>query len=285
MSEPKTEIFEHSGQKIPYRIVFDRHKTVRLRLDSAGCAVVKMPFSLPKDYAQKMLLKHFQWIVQKREETENISAKPETEEVFIFGKAFPVLVNPPSRSLTEKLRFFGYPAYFSAENLFQKAAPCLQTAHRSVHVTDSRILVSCANRQDPAKILLSWRKKSAELFLPYYYRELWNVFSEKTQNSCLCKGRKNNFLLSPPLLHIRNCKRCFGSCRVSAREGTSRIMLSQHLMGLPLEYAEFVILHEFCHLIHTDHSPHFYGLFDAVLPKNKIMRAGIQAWAKTHNSF
>lgn len=284
MSEPKTEIFESGGQKIPYRVVFDRHKTVRLRLDNAGCAVVKMPFFLPKEYAQKMLLKHFQWIVQKREELENISAKPETEEIYIFGKAFPVLVNPSNRGLTEKPHFFGYPAYFSAENLFRKAVPCLQTASRNVRIADSRVSVFCANGQDPSKILAAWRKKSAELFLSYYYGELWNVFSEKAQNGCLRRGIKN-FPPSPPPLHIRNCKRCFGSCRVSAKDGASRIMLSRHLMGLPLEYAEFVILHEFCHLIHTDHSPRFYELFDTVLPQNRIMRAGTQAWAKTHYPF
>ena len=62
-------------------------------------------------------------------------------------------------------------------------------------------------------------------------------------------------------------------------------MLSRQLMGLPLEYIEFVILHEFCHLIYANHSPKFYEIFDLLLPKHKILRQAIYQWSKNHYPF
>lgn len=281
MSEPKTEIFEHGGQKIPYRVIFDKHKTVRLRLDSAGCAVVKMPFSLPKDYAQKMLLKHFQWIVQKREETKNISAKPETEEIFIFGKAFEVIKSPVRRQ--EKLAFAAKNTYFNQERIFEYALPILQNGHKNICLTNTALYVQCRDDAEWLKIFAKWRKTTAQNFLAWYYRELWQVFTEKTARFLVQNKISTDFHRKLPPLTLRTCKRCFGSCKIVRKTGETGIMLSERLMGLPLEYTEFVILHEFCHLIFLNHSPAFYGLFDLVLPRHRILKASVNAWSKTHN--
>lgn len=285
MSEPKTQIFEHGGQKIPYRVIFDRHKTVRLRLDNASCAVVKMPFSLSKDYAQKMLLKHFQWIVQKQEEQKNISAKPETEEIFIFGRAFSVAASPSPRNFWEKLRFAAQNTYFNQEQIFLAALPAVQTAHPNICLTANTLHVQCRNSEDCLKKLAAWRKKSAQAFLPAYYERLWQVFREQSSRFLLQHRVHTAYHTCLPPLTIRSCRRTYGSCRISPKRQETGITLSAHLMGLPLEYIEFVILHEFCHLIFPDHSPRFYALFDCVLPRHKSLKAAANAWSKTHNPF
>lgn len=283
MSEPKTEIFEYGGQKIPYRVIFDKHKTVRLRLDSAGCAVVKMPFSLPKDYAQKMLLKHFQWIVQKREETENNSAHSETEEIYIFGKAFAVIKSPVRRR--EKLNFTAENTYFNQERIFEYALPILQNGHRHICLTNAELFVCCQSDDEWLKIFAKWRKSTAQAFLSWYYKELWQVFREQSARFLLRNNVTTAFHKTLPPLRIRACRRCFGSCRISPKKQETGIMLSSHLLGMPLEYIEFVILHEFCHLVFPNHSSGFYALFGEVLPAHKLLKSAINAWSRTHNPF
>lgn len=283
MSEPKTEIFEYGGQKIPYRVIFDKHKTVRLRLDSAGCAVVKMPFFLPKDYAQKMLLKHFQWIVQKREETENNSAVPETEEIYIFGKAFAVVKSPVRRR--EKLNFTAENTYFNQERIFEYALPILQNGHRHICLTNAELFACCQSDDEWLKIFAKWRKSTAQAFLSWYYKELWQVFREQSARFLLRNNVTTAFHKTLPPLSVRTCRRCFGSCRISPKKQETGIMLSSHLLGLPLEYIEFVILHEFCHLVFPNHSSGFYALFGEVLPAHKMLKTAINEWSKTHNPF
>ncbi len=56
-------------------------------------------------------------------------------------------------------------------------------------------------------------------------------------------------------LAIKNNRTNWGSCS-SARN----INLNMHLVGLPQELADFVIIHELCHLVYPNHSPRFHEL-------------------------
>ena len=56
---------------------------------------------------------------------------------------------------------------------------------------------------------------------------------------------------------VRNARTRWGSC--SARDDIS---LSIHLMKLPDELIDYVIIHELCHTIHKNHGPKFHKLLD-----------------------
>ena len=65
-----------------------------------------------------------------------------------------------------------------------------------------------------------------------------------------------------PTIKSRKMTSRWGSC--SPQKMT--IILSKSLIHKPLLCVNYVILHEFCHLIHPNHSPDFYNLVGSFMP-------------------
>lgn len=61
-------------------------------------------------------------------------------------------------------------------------------------------------------------------------------------------------------LSIRASRTRWGSC-----SGANHISLSLFLMTLPEHLRDYVILHELCHTVHHNHSPHFHALVDRLV--------------------
>lgn len=73
---------------------------------------------------------------------------------------------------------------------------------------------------------------------------------------------------------IRNSKTRWGSCST-----TGNINLSLHLMRLPTELIDFVILHELTHTIHKNHGPQFHALLDKICGgKERELNARLRAY-------
>jgi len=64
------------------------------------------------------------------------------------------------------------------------------------------------------------------------------------------------------LVSFRNNKTRWGSC---SRD--NRINLNIHLMRLPSQLREYIILHELCHTVHKHHQKAFWQLLDQVTEK------------------
>lgn len=83
---------------------------------------------------------------------------------------------------------------------------------------------------------------------------------------------KYKFLVNK--ISIRNSKTRWGSC-----SSTGNINLSLHLMKLPTELIDFVILHELTHTIHKNHGPKFHELLDKICGgKEKELNARLRAY-------
>ena len=65
-----------------------------------------------------------------------------------------------------------------------------------------------------------------------------------------------------PVLRIRNMETRWGSCL--PRKGI--ITLNKRLLEAPRHCIEYVVMHEFCHFIHPDHSKHFYAFLTMLMP-------------------
>jgi predicted metal-dependent hydrolase len=63
-------------------------------------------------------------------------------------------------------------------------------------------------------------------------------------------------------LSIRSSRTCWGSCSPD-----NSINLSLHLMHLPDQLIDYVILHELCHTLHKNHSAAFWDSLDRVTQK------------------
>lgn len=77
----------------------------------------------------------------------------------------------------------------------------------------------------------------------------------------LSDGQRQH-ILSPSAVRIRAMKTRWGSCNYA--KGTLNFNL--YLADAPKECIEYVIMHEFAHFVHPDHSPKFHALMDKLMP-------------------
>lgn len=66
----------------------------------------------------------------------------------------------------------------------------------------------------------------------------------------------------PPVLRIRSMDTRWGSCL----PGKGIITLNKRLLEAPRNCIEYVVMHEFCHFIHPNHSRHFYDFLSMLMP-------------------
>ena len=68
--------------------------------------------------------------------------------------------------------------------------------------------------------------------------------------------------VAPPILRIRNMDTRWGSCLPS--KGV--ITLNKRLLEAPRNCIEYVVMHEFYHFIHPNHSKHLYDFLSMLMP-------------------
>lgn len=68
--------------------------------------------------------------------------------------------------------------------------------------------------------------------------------------------------VKPPRIRMRFMKTRWGSC---VKE-KNMITLNQHLAEMPESCIEYVVTHEFCHLVEPNHSRKFYELLTTMMP-------------------
>lgn len=71
---------------------------------------------------------------------------------------------------------------------------------------------------------------------------------------------------------IKNSKSRWGSC--SSR---GNLNFNYKLLFLPPQVADYIIVHELCHLRHFNHGPQFWALVAQVCPNYKELRAALRA--------
>ena len=81
--------------------------------------------------------------------------------------------------------------------------------------------------------------------------------------------------VSYPNLRIRNMETRWGTCL--AKKGI--ITLNKRLLEAPRNCIEYVVMHEFCHFIHPNHSKQFYMFLTMLMPDWKERKALLEKTA------
>ncbi|MBE6563730.1 MAG: M48 family metallopeptidase [Ruminococcaceae bacterium] len=88
----------------------------------------------------------------------------------------------------------------------------------------------------------------------------------------ICEKWREHFQargVSYPTFTFRRMKTRWGSCHPQK----GKITLNTMLVEKPMPFIEYVVVHEFAHLLHPDHSPRFYVAVAEALPDYKERRA------------
>ena len=80
--------------------------------------------------------------------------------------------------------------------------------------------------------------------------------------------------IEPNLVKVKEQKKIWGSCNIS-----KNIYINSKISMLPLDAVDYIIVHEFCHIIYMNHSKDFYKLVQNILTNYK----DIVLWLMEYN--
>lgn len=83
--------------------------------------------------------------------------------------------------------------------------------------------------------------------------------------------------VSMPHVTVRRMKTCYGSCSV----GRGRITLASLLTKVPVECAEYVVLHELTHFLYPNHGKDFYRFIETHMPDYRQREIQLKKASKT----
>lgn len=75
-----------------------------------------------------------------------------------------------------------------------------------------------------------------------------------------------------PEIQVRAMTSRWGVCHTARY----RITLALQLAAKPPELVEYVVLHEYCHFVHPNHSPAFWALLEGYMPDARARRAALR---------
>lgn len=106
-----------------------------------------------------------------------------------------------------------------------------------------------------------------------YLNKQCKVVFEETMNLIYPVFKKYDVCY--PELRIRNMETRWGTCL--AKKGI--ITLNKRLLEAPRTCIEYVVMHEFCHFIHPNHSKYFYSFLTMLMPDWKERKALLEKTA------
>jgi len=121
-------------------------------------------------------------------------------------------------------------------------------------------------KEEPVQIFIEKREKKFRICVPYGMKEeeikiivdkcVKNLFKNNTE--ALIKERLPYWNKITGIKHnsvkVRDAKSRYGSCVTKTKD----LRFSGRLIMLPLEKIDAVIVHELCHIIHSNHNENFY---------------------------
>ena len=137
--------------------------------------------------------------------------------------------------------------------LFGKSFQIRKVIGNTNHVStcDNELIVQARDERSMEKVFEQFLKSNAQ-----------DVLNDISQ---MIFFRFQSFSLKMPKISIRKMKSSWGVCHPDKNE----ITLNFELIHYPIEFIEYVICHEFVHLIEPSHSTRFYTILSELMPDYK----------------
>lgn len=214
-----------------------RRRHVHLVVEDSGELQVRAPYRYSVEEAATLITAHADWIVKKLALVrDRVAARPVLAsgcELPLLGDRLVLNVNP-----CEQIDLFA-----SAGGV--KLGEVLRVDR------ELQLRARSRDRNDVRELLEQWyRREAKDRLVPLLYETASRIG------------------LMPKQVSIRGQKTCWGSC---SSNGT--ISLNWRLLLLPRELAEYVLIHELCHLRFLDHSASFWTLVERWIPDFRKRRA------------
>ncbi|MCU0472324.1 MAG: M48 family metallopeptidase [Bacteroidales bacterium] len=108
------------------------------------------------------------------------------------------------------------------------------------------------------------RVKIKTLLVKWYRQQAFEIFRKKVEEIC---NINKDYIFNPSEIVVKSLKSRWGSC-----SSKGRITLNAELIKLDERFADYVIIHELCHLKHHNHGKDYYNLLEELVPDYKSIR-------------
>jgi predicted metal-dependent hydrolase len=245
---------EVDGRGIEYTVLrMARRRHVHLLVDDDGRVEVRTPWRYPASEVERLVREHAAWVGEAQERaTSRRRARPR----LVDGAELPLLDERLGLSVAGARRL--EPSLGAhAQSRAPQPHLVLRTRAGRVWRDGARLhVVPLAAGEVPLRTLLErWYRREAKTWLPTRLAELAAPLG-----------------VSPSRIAIRGQRSRWGSC---STRGT--ISLNWRLMLVPRTLADYVLVHELCHLRHMNHSPRFWEMVASIVPDYGQRRVRLHA--------
>ncbi len=237
----KQQIRNVRGKEKDFQYILTRKavKNLNMRVKPDGEIHVSAPPIVSVKYIDNFVLAHEETLIKTLDKYEKIKLNRVQPLQYLSG---------------EKVRFLGEDLHLLVE------ASRVEEVEKIGQFLFLRVK-DTADFDRKEKVMKKWfSKMQVEVFLEIC-KEIYPLFKP--------------YGVKYPLVKIRNMKSRWGSCQPQKKI----ITLNGKMIAAKREAIEYVVLHEFAHFVHPNHSKEFYGLVGELMPdwkERKAMLLGIE---------
>lgn len=275
MAEAKQLFVRYQGQEIAFTLYRKKRKTITLCVDEDGSVQVKAPNRVSQREIKGIVEKRGAWILQKQDQIRKLTQRfpkfqgNNGEQLRYFGRNLTLhLVARERRADVFSEEFASRDVIgrkvWRVEDVLYVTVPPANNLFRA-EKKGSQSMEDVVRKLEDEKI--SMQESVRELVEQWYRNEAKKYFAAKITVYEGKIGVRSNRLF------VKDQKSRWGSC-----SSKGNINLNWRLLFAPEQIAEYVIVHELCHLKQMNHSTAFWEEVEKILPDYRERRQ----WLKEH---
>lgn len=229
-------IVKGKERSLEYTLIRKSVKNLNMRVKPEGIILVSANPLVPVRYIDNFVLSHEQTLIKALDKYEKIRANRVQPLQYVSG---------------EKIRYLGEDYHLLLEG----------SKVEGVDILGKFINLRVKDTTDFARkerVMNKWFVKMQKEVFFQICDEIYPLFQP--------------YGIKYPLIKIRSMKSRWGSCQPT--KGV--ITLNAKMIAAPREAIEYVVLHEFAHFIHPNHSKDFYALVESLMPDWKQRKGMLQ---------
>ncbi len=177
--------------------------------------------------------------------------------------------------IRQKINEISLRAHIKGDQEFKNGAiiPYLGEEHRLIITHDSKEKAGCWQEKDrlivnlpsPTACPHALAREVRLEVLSWFRRQATRVIRERLDYwAALMDVRYKRLVITSP-------RRLWGSC-----SSINIIRINWRIMLAPLPLLDYLVAHELCHIVHKNHSKHFWGFLERYMPDHKQRRAALR---------
>ncbi len=222
------------GSEIKVILLYKNRKNISIKIDSFGKIIVISPPKISEKIIKDIIIEKGDWILKKLEKYK-YREEIYRQRMFITG---------------DKFLYLGKEYHLVIKEMLEDS---VKKSNCKINLDESQIII---NTNDTGKEFIKKSLKS------WYKRESQRIVLERIDFLKLnCEIMKQ---LIPASVKVKEQKKRWGSCT-----SQKNIYINSKISMARLDVIDYVIIHEFSHLVHMNHSKKFYDLIKSIMPDYK----------------